>query len=61
MKDLALQIGDKVNWAIGKLLMTGVVLEDHGDGGVEIITHTCNGTLYNQTTFVNKKLLKLVY
>ena len=59
--DLKLQIGNKVSWAAGKLLIVGVVLEDHGEGEIEIMTHTRNGSVYNQIVFVNKNLLKLVY
>ena len=59
--DLALQVGNKVSWAAGKLLIVGVVLEDHGEGEIEIMTHFRNGSVYNQIVFVNKKLLKLVY
>tara|TARA_R110002073_G_scaffold27337_1_gene88368 strand:+ start:4051 stop:4233 length:183 start_codon:yes stop_codon:yes gene_type:complete len=59
--NLDLQTGDKVTWKVGVFIMVGAVLEDHGEGEVEVITHTRNGGQHNQTTFVNKSKLTLMY
>ena len=59
--DLKLQTGDKVYWTINKFEIIGVVLEDHGEGEVELLTHTCDGKMFNSITFVNKRLLTFFY
>jgi hypothetical protein len=57
--NLDLRTGDKVTWVVGKFLMVGAVLEDHGEGEIEVITHTRNGGNHNQRTFIHKSLLTL--
>tara|TARA_R110000796_G_scaffold26609_2_gene73767 strand:+ start:263 stop:451 length:189 start_codon:yes stop_codon:yes gene_type:complete len=57
--DLDLITGDTVEWTIGAFHMIGCVLEDHGCGEVEIMTHTRSGAQHNQISFVDKKKLTL--
>jgi len=59
--DLDLITGDKVEWTIGAFHMVGVVLQDHGCGEVEIMTHTRSGAQHNQISFVDRKKLTLRY
>ena len=60
-KNLELMTGDKVTWKAGKFQIIGVVLQDHGEGEVEVITHTRDGGQHNQTAFVHKDKLTLVF
>ena len=58
--NLDLQTGNRVTWMVGKFSIVGAVLEDHGEGEIEVITHTRDGGQHNQTAFVDKGLLTLV-
>jgi len=63
-KEVLLQTGDKVSWSTGKFnldKMTGVVLEDLGDGNVNLISHTLNGNPCVLDMSVEKKKLALIY
>jgi hypothetical protein len=60
-QDLKLLTGNKVTWTVNKFTIMGVVLEDHGEGEVEILTHTCDGKPFNSITFVSKDKLTLFY
>jgi hypothetical protein len=59
--NLELITGDKVEWTIGAFHMVGVVLQDHGCGEIEIMTHTRSGAQHNQISFVDKGKLTLRY
>jgi hypothetical protein len=57
-----LRTGDKVTWESGSKsnrFMTGVVLEDLGNGLVDIISHSNNGLVCTQFMQVAKDKLKL--
>lgn len=63
-KEVLLQIGDKVSWSTGKFnmdKMTGVVLEDLGDGSVDLVSHTLNGNPCILDMNVEKRKLSLTY
>ena len=63
-KDVELRTGDKVKWNIGmgsQILMTGVVMEDLGNGVVDIITHSKNDVPFNMDLKVSKDKLKLIF
>jgi len=63
-KDVELRTGDKVKWNIGmgsQILMTGVVMEDLGNGVVDIITHSKNDVPFNMDLKVSKSKLTLIF
>lgn len=63
-KELLLQTGDMVAWSTGKFnkdKMTGVVLEDLGDGYVDIVSHTLNGKPCVLEMNIEKIKLTLTY
>jgi hypothetical protein len=62
--DFALRTGDKVAWSTGKFnkdKMVGVVLEDLGDGSVDLVTHTLNGKTCILSMNIKKSKLTLTY
>ena len=63
-KEVLLQTGDMVAWSTGKFnmdKMTGVVLEDLGDGSVDVVSHTLNEKPCILTMNVEKRKLSLTY
>lgn len=63
-KEVLLQTGDMVAWSTGKFnmdKMTGVVLEDLGDGSVDVVSHTLNEKPCILTMNVEKRKLTLTY
>ena len=63
-KEVLLQTGDMVAWSTGKFnmdRMTGVVLEDLGDGSVSLVSHTLNEKPCILEMSVEKRKLTLTY
>ena len=63
-KELLLRTGDVVAWSTGKFnmdKMTGVVLEDLGDGTVDLVSHTLNEKPCILEMNVEKRKLTLTY
>lgn len=63
-KEVLLQTGDMVAWSTGKFnmdKMTGVVLEDLGDGSVDLVSHTLNDKPCILDMNVEKSKLSLTY
>ena len=63
-KTLDLRTGDRVGWSTGKFnmdKMTGVVLEDLGDGSVDLVSHTLNEKPCILEMNVEKRKLTLTY
>jgi hypothetical protein len=61
---LDLRTGDRVEWSAGKFnmdKMTGVVLEDLGDGSVDLVSHTLNRKPWVLGMNVEKRKLTLIY
>ena len=61
--DLKLQTGDKVSWELNSyrsVEMTGCVLEDFGDGTVDILSHTNNGAPCVVILTIDKSKLKII-
>lgn len=62
-KTLDLITGDRVEWSTGKFnmdKMTGVVLEDLGDGIVDLVSHTLNDKPCVLGISVEKRKLKFI-
>jgi len=62
--EVLLQTGDKVQWCTGRIggdVMVGVVLEDLGDGSVDLVTHTLNGKTCILSMNIKKSKLSLTY
>ena len=63
-KEVALRTGDVVAWSTGKFnmdKMTGVVLQDLGDGSVDLVSHTLNEKPCILEMNVEKRKLTLTY
>ena len=63
-KEALLRTGDVVAWSTGKFnmdKMTGVVLEDLGDGSVNLVSHTLNSKPCILEMNVEKRKLTLTY
>jgi len=63
-KELLLRTGDIVAWSTGKFnkdKMTGVILEDLGDGTVDLVSHTLNEKPCILSMNVEKRKLTLTY
>ena len=63
-KELELRTGDVVAWSTGKFnmdKMNGVVLEDLGDGTVDLVSHTLNEKPCVLEMNVEKRKLTLTY
>jgi len=63
-KEVLLRTGDVVAWSTGKFnmdKMTGVVLEDLGDGSVDLVSHTLNDKPCILEMNIEKSKLTLTY
>ena len=51
------QIGDKINWKVGGIESSGVVLDDNGGDTLTVITHLVAGRVDNRQIELQREVI----